>query len=390
MTIDVPTLYLLSVGTTFVAGCLTAWERQFNKPHSRELGLWTLGYLLISAGCLLRIADSELTAFVTIGLSNVLVGAGYTAICFGALLFSGRRIPRMLPPALMVIALAWLAGGYSQPMPIRIAFVSALTAGLSLWGATVLFADSKGRRPFPSQTLAATLFALHGCFFAGRALITSFDLGSTIHFWDASFVLTMFEGILWSAAAPMALLVAARERTERALVADCQTDYLTDLDNRRAFFEKGERLLENARRDQTSVVLLAFDLDHFKAINDRFGHGTGDNILRLFAGVARDVVGQNAVLARLGGEEFAAVLFGSGPDSAHDVAAQVMQRFSTEAARPEGLGIAATVSVGIAGSANHREGLSALLSAADAALYKAKALGRNRIERALPLVPSAA
>jgi diguanylate cyclase (GGDEF)-like protein len=273
-------------------------------------------------------------------------------------------------------------------MPVRIALTSALVGGLCLWAAAALSTGRAGGRP--SQKLAGTLFALHGCFFAGRALITSFDLGSTITFWGANFTLTMFEGILWSAAAPMALLVAARERTERALVADCQTDYLTDLDNRRAFFEKGERLLEKARRDESGVVLLAFDLDHFKAINDRFGHGTGDNILRLFAGVARDVVGDKAVLARLGGEEFAAVLPAPCADSAHDVATHVMRRFTSEAARPEGLGIAVTVSIGIAGSANHREGLSALLSAADAALYQAKALGRNRIERALPLVHSAA
>ncbi|GGD10108.1 GGDEF domain-containing protein [Aureimonas glaciei] len=388
MHIDVPTLYLLIVGTTFVAGCLTVWERQFNAPHRRELGLWALGYLLISAGCLVRIADSELPGFVTVGLSNVAVGLGYAVICYGAVLFSGRRVPHWLPMALVVSAFAWLAGGYSQPMPLRIALTSALTGGLCLWAAAALSTGRAGGRP--SQKLAGTLFAFHGGFFAVRALVTSFDLGSTITLWGSNITVTMFEGILWSAAAPMALLVAARERTERALVADCQTDYLTDLDNRRAFFEKGERLLEKARRDQTSVVLLAFDLDHFKAINDRFGHSTGDTVLRLFAGVAREVVGKNAVLARLGGEEFAAVLPVPLADSAHDVASHVMKRFAIEAARPEGLGIAATVSIGIAGSANHREGLSALLSAADAALYRAKALGRNRIERALPHAQSVA
>ena len=389
MHIDVPTLYCLIVGTTVVAGCLTLWERQFNAPHRHELGCWALGYFLIALGCLARIGDPRLTDFVTLGLSNVFVGVGYAVICAGAVRFCGGKIPAWLTMAMAALAFAWLAGGYTQTMPVRIALTSGLAAALCLWAAAALSAHRGGRRPFPSQSLAGTLFALHGSFFLGRTLITTLDLGSTITFWGTNITVTMFEGILWSAAAPMALLVAARERTERALVVDCQTDHLTALDNRRAFFEKGERLLERARRDNSSVVLLAFDLDHFKAINDRFGHGTGDNVLRLFAGVAREVVGEDAVLARLGGEEFAAVLpIPAGP--AHALAANVMTRFTTEAARAEGLGIAATVSIGLAGSGNHRGGLSTLLSAADAALYQAKALGRNRIERALPFAQSAA
>lgn len=158
------------------------------------------------------------------------------------------------------------------------------------------------------------------------------------------------------------------------------TDQLTGLANRRAFFEQGARILKE-RSGADPVSLLAFDLDHFKAINDRYGHLVGDEVLKLFADAARETAGRDAILVRLGGEEFAALLPGCDVDQACSRGSAIASQFAAAADR---LGIKATVSVGLAPPEFNRCDLTGMLSSADGALYRAKVLGRNRIEIAGP------
>jgi diguanylate cyclase (GGDEF)-like protein len=197
---------------------------------------------------------------------------------------------------------------------------------------------------------------------------------------------TMFEGVLYSVAAPMVLMALVREEREGRLLELSQTDYLTGLDNRRALFRKAERLLARG----APASLLVFDLDHFKTINDLYGHQTGDDVLKLFAAVAEADLRPVDVVARLGGEEFAALLPGIGRDEAKAVARRVSQRFSSAAGDSKGLNLAVTASVGVAESTIGTADLDTLLSAADRALYRAKHLGRNRVELEPVLIAKAA
>lgn len=139
-----------------------------------------------------------------------------------------------------------------------------------------------------------------------------------------------------------------REETHGQLLRESQTDYLTRLGNRRWFFEQGQRLIDDGR-GREPLAVLAFDLDQFKSINDRYGHQTGDLVLKSFADIARGVLGPAVLLARIGGEEFAAVL--AGNDARHAVALgeDVARRFAeTLSSRVDSLGIPATVSIGLA------------------------------------------
>jgi diguanylate cyclase (GGDEF)-like protein len=130
-------------------------------------------------------------------------------------------------------------------------------------------------------------------------------------------------------------------------------------------------------------VPFALDLDHFKAINDRYGHETGDKVLKAFAEIARSVVGPEAMLARIGGEEFAALLPGHDSVRAKEVGELVVRRFAeTISHRVNGVEIRATVSIGLAQSKSETPTLADLLAAADQALYSAKSLGGNRLELA--------
>jgi diguanylate cyclase (GGDEF)-like protein len=121
-----------------------------------------------------------------------------------------------------------------------------------------------------------------------------------------------------------------------------------------------------------------FDLDHFKSINDRFGHSAGDEVLRLFARVTRASTRTNDIIARFGGEEFVAIVPG-GLEIAQKIGERVRAAFENAGAIVESHPIAATVSIGAAASNDATLPLDALIARADAALYRAKHEGRNRV-----------
>ena len=150
--------------------------------------------------------------------------------------------------------------------------------------------------------------------------------------------------------------------------------------NRRGFFETGERLLMRARFGRQPIAALMFDLDHFKVINDRFGHGPGDEVLIAFCRLATAHFRATDLFGRIGGEEFAALLPDTTRRDAHALAERV--RASVEAAFHvvEEHAVRTTVSVGIALATDAATDLAGLLKAADTALYRAKEAGRNRVE----------
>jgi diguanylate cyclase (GGDEF)-like protein len=169
-----------------------------------------------------------------------------------------------------------------------------------------------------------------------------------------------------------------RKRLELELQRLATTDALTSLANRRAFFERGQPALETARRYGHQVALLMIDVDHFKSVNDRYGHGTGDTMLRMLADRLREVLRQADLIARIGGEEFVALM----PETSLDAAMQAAERLRElcEGLTPDIEG-EATMSISV-GVAQWRPGetLEHLLERADAALYRAKRAGRNRVE----------
>ena len=125
---------------------------------------------------------------------------------------------------------------------------------------------------------------------------------------------------------------------------------------------------------------MIFDLDHFKRTNDRFGHELGDRVLKLFATTVRTHFEEPSIVARLGGEEFAAILPKVDRLGAVETGEAVRRAFAKSGAFVDGLPVGATVSVGVAWDGGGGGDLNALFRRADAALYAAKRAGRNRVE----------
>jgi len=187
--------------------------------------------------------------------------------------------------------------------------------------------------------------------------------------------------------AMLGFAIAGARRTQRrlALAEQCATtDALTGLPNRRHADEVLERLLAAARRTRRPLAVVLFDLDHFKAINDNFGHSIGDEALRATASATRELLRGSDHAARFGGEEFLLLL----PETSADDALIVAEKLRAQIAEleVEGLDREVTASFGVAAYPDHEATADRLIEAADAALYRAKAAGRNRVKSTLEVV----
>jgi diguanylate cyclase (GGDEF)-like protein len=165
----------------------------------------------------------------------------------------------------------------------------------------------------------------------------------------------------------------------RALYDMARTDPLTGSHNRRSFLSLGERDLARCRQNGTPLTVLALDIDHFKAVNDTWGHSAGDAVIRSLARLGLDTLPPGAHFGRLGGEEFAAILPGSPLNVGEDLAESLRRQVSGTPVVHEDTAITCTVSIGVAALDPVDGDLLDLLARADAALYEAKDRGRNRV-----------
>jgi len=169
------------------------------------------------------------------------------------------------------------------------------------------------------------------------------------------------------------------KRLEAELTRQATTDSLTSLRNRRAFFAAARTEIARARRYGESLSIISIDLDHFKRINDRHGHAAGDAALARFAEICRRHVREVDLLARIGGEEFALLLPATGKDNAARLAERIRCAVHDVAIIAERQRFALTVSMGVAEYLGDNDSLESMMRRADAALYRAKQSGRDRI-----------
>ena len=166
-------------------------------------------------------------------------------------------------------------------------------------------------------------------------------------------------------------LSAAKQSAEQL----AQTDFLTGLDNRRAFFERGQVLASYCERNQLALSLAMVDADHFKQINDRYGHAAGDAVLQHLAKLLNKNLRKSDICGRMGGEEFAILLPGTPLKEAAGLAERFCQLYANTVLESNEHIISNTVSIGVSSGSYD---IDHLLHCADQALYQAKVGGRNR------------
>ncbi|EHK66727.1 GGDEF domain-containing protein [Achromobacter arsenitoxydans] len=390
MYVDLLTLYFLAIGTLLASAGMMFWELRANPKRRKELRILASGFATLAVGCAAALYRRDLPGVTGSALSNLVILGGYLLILNGVAALSGRHYRRTSLAILIGMALVWTAGGvrwldvmwtYISSVPI------ALISGLTAWE----MLRCRAMKPLQSRYIVVAVAGAHTALYAGRAFILPWfatQPGQEIQALVGK--LTIYEGVLYSVVLPMTLLKLIRDETHGQLLLESQTDYLTRLGNRRWFFEQGARIF-NGKQGRGAVSVLAFDLDHFKSVNDRYGHQAGDEVLKAFAEIAGEVLGPDAILARIGGEEFAALLWGDDAPLAQTLGKAVAERFAiTVSNRIDGIGIAATVSIGLARFDGDAPGIMEALAIADQALYRAKSLGGNRLELAQADEPATA
>lgn len=201
---------------------------------------------------------------------------------------------------------------------------------------------------------------------------------------DALFNLMASLGLYWTGFGfTLSLLYIRYEQLMNQLQRKAENDSLTSLLNHRTFQEQAEDVFRFAKREGKALSLLVIDLDHFKRINDRYGHQVGDRVLESLADCLRSEARQSDVIGRCGGEEFGILLPGTGCLEAYNVAERIRSAISSlRVELAPGEEVCITASVGLASDPVHYENLADMFLAADMLLYQAKNKGRNRVEMA--------
>lgn len=385
MTLDISTLFAVTVFTTGLGGLLLlfAW---LQARATTALAWWGAGFIVSAVSTALFGARGLVADVWSVQTSGALMMLAYALLWTGARVFEGRR---PLLPAIAAGAIAWLVAwqfdGFAHSLPVRIALASCLVSGYSALFVRELW---RGRRDgLVSRWPIMGIAIAHAVFFPIRiptVMSLSFPLGMpAAHNGFTS--LLIFTPLLYAFALVFLLMALTKERAELRQRYAATIDPLTGIPNRRGFSERAERLLARSGKDQSTATLLLFDLDQFKRINDRFGHRTGDAVLGLFTQSALHSLRPLDLLGRMGGEEFVALLPGVTTATAIAVAERVRHNFEIAASEFDGHPVAATVSIGIASTAQGHCDFDSLYAVADAALYRAKQKGRNRTETGWPL-----
>lgn len=339
-----------------------------------------------------------------LALTDSIAAIAYCGIGFTTLLFCGALFKPYDPPPLMmrglkVLQLAFLVQlvvvGMGHP---TIALIINVILVRVSWWFFVVIAFSLRKEQSPSRWLLRVFFVAITLFFSAFWLANHTGLAATIS--NLGRELLIVNGLIIGSLFAMMLHARTRQLREEAQQSSLELnlskqklelelklrkqaekqariDHLTGLFNRRHFIELAEREISRSVRYKRPLTLLMFDIDHFKTINDTWGHHIGDAVLRkvslLIGNSLRDV----DILGRTGGEEFAAIL----PESNAGEAACVAQRLcaTISDAQFDLPDMQVTISIGLAELNGRELGLDGLLHEADQAMYRAKRLGRNRV-----------
>jgi diguanylate cyclase (GGDEF)-like protein len=373
LTLDISTLYLVATLVAALLGGLLLYFWRLEKIAA--LGWWGAAY--ITGGAAIAtwtvggpyLHPAALMALDVTGL--IACGMVWNA----ARVFHGKSTS---PIGFCSGAMLWALAGLqlSESSPLRMLLGGGIVAAYAVLTASELW--SERRKAYKNRWPAIAIPALHGVVLMLPIIIGDVvrpEGGTLGHAWVAAFTIEL---VLYAVGTVFIIFLMVSERTVTAHKTAASIDPLTGLFNRRGFSELCGRMIEREAGVGRAVSVLIFDIDHFKAVNDRFGHPAGDEILKLFANVLLHALRVTDIVGRIGGEEFAALLPCS-TEEAVVAAERVRETFASAGVQIDDMPVPTSVSIGVATGENGID-LNAMLAAADTALYRAKRGGRNRIE----------
>ncbi len=384
LTVHTPTLLIIAVLlTALITTVLYAvWLFNRNIPGLR---LWMVSFLLGSVFSSSLVVRDWFPEVVGVVISQGSVSLAAYLCLMASRMYVGRRPFSHLYAVVGIGALVLASVYYTVVQPhlgMRFAF-SGLGPGICFLLTARTLAEG-GVRRVPARYLLALVAGLHGLFLLLRPLLFQLSPVASGGSPDAGVVALVSQFVLLESIVAVVLLgfgalILANEFITSELRHLAEVDPLTNVFNRRAFLTLLDKAISGAQRTRADLPVLVMDLDHFKSINDTWGHRAGDDVLRHFVMLAQRCLRKEDVMGRLGGEEFAIFLPNANPAGALTVAERLRALVESQplAAGPQSIPL--TVSVGVT-LCVRRDTAGAALQRADEAMYLAKERGRNRVE----------
>jgi diguanylate cyclase (GGDEF)-like protein len=388
---DTRTIVIILMGVTIVLGATMNLIRLTRKTYP-GFGLWTAGTTTYTFGFLFIALRNIIPDIFSIVLANALILSA--ALCFweGTRCFHGKEVRKtfiILLIACYIVFQSYFTFVYNN-IGVRIIAYSLLVA--LIYGAIAL---ELFRMRLPalrsSSWFTGSLFALYGIFMVFRGLLTELlpplhDLLEPNTLQAMTFLLAIFFGIAWTFGFVMLnseRLEAELRRAQDTLQKMATTDFLTGIANSRLFSEAGEREVQRARRYRRALALLMIDLDHFKKVNDKYGHAIGDKILVAFAAICKNCLRKADIFGRLGGEEFAILLPETDVSGGKKFAERLRAIVEKSKIKVEDKTFQITVSIGVTELQSDDNQIESALRRADDTMYEAKRRGRNQVMTSL-------
>jgi diguanylate cyclase (GGDEF)-like protein len=377
--------FTLVVASTLVAATMAAKMLLLYRASSRPPCLldWSASGLFFLASNVIGAyaAKVELSYLLAPALGNMFYIAGHAGILVGVRRHLGRR-PRY--DLLGLLALAILA---VHMLPFvhrsvlhRLYLFTPVVVGINLGVAWLLWRqpDQSAGRAYRSLLMLELLFTAQ---MSLRALYMLSGEDHQLTFMGSQFLQTSgsLSVLVFLSVVTMSCSLIVNHQQEEALRRASLTDAMTGWQNRRALHDVARREFHRRQRTATPLFFITFDIDHFKSINDRYGHSVGDAaICHVTTLSARALRGYDA-LFRIGGEEFAVLVGGASPDDVQRIAQRLREMVADTPLHVHGLVVPMTVSVGLAGAHKADTQWEDVLRRADEAMYHAKKHGRNRV-----------
>ena len=379
MELDTRTVMVASVANATLLGMLALWLAG-DGPKTVAIRRWGVTMLLFALGVGGLASRGLAPAFVTITLADTLLLVALAVGLRAIRMFCGTGEPDPLS-WVIVVTVFLLTLTFARPEAdyrLRVVVVSIGMAVIMARGALMLHHDAAPHvgRAYRFTEIVLWLSAALALALAAMVMVEpSRDLMDTSLPHVGAF---LFMGV-FSTALTFGFMWMANESLQGELARLAAYDSLTQVLNRGAFLAQFEREVSRSKREATVFSLAIFDLDRFKRINDEFGHPAGDRALQSVVATLGNGIRKHDVVGRYGGEEFSLLM----PSTAKETAMRVAERIRAEIERRgvdvAGRHIGLTVSGGVATYPLDGGDWDALLTAADNALYDAKAAGRNRV-----------
>ena len=377
---DLKTIIFMSMLLTFMLSMLLA----ITRTHHKEVhgpGYWAVGNLVIGLGMVLVLIQLDAPKVIFLP-SMALIGAGLSLYINGIQAFIGRKPDHRIP--IIVFGLLALIDAYfmliRHDILLAIVLSALIFSVIYFYSARLTFSRDEGVVGnlfwiVSSLYLLMALLMLGRAVYASQASVEIFESFAT---WPINAYTFMLGAVSQFFISSLFVLMLSY-KLNQSLESIATIDGLTSILNRRGLEDAALKMQDMCKRINLSMTVILIDIDHFKKVNDKYGHLTGDDVLRHIAKVVAGILRSSDVFGRYGGEEFCAFLPNTTENDAIGLAERIRAGVEASPLKLDRGPIKTTISIGVADSVRAGYDFKGLIAAADGALYSAKNGGRNQV-----------